>query len=37
VPRADLGRLGCALLPKPATSSQLGEAVARGLSSNVEG
>jgi signal transduction histidine kinase/CheY-like chemotaxis protein len=37
VPRADLGRLGCALLPKPATSSQLDEAVARGLSSNVEG
>jgi CheY-like chemotaxis protein len=37
LPRADLGRLGCALLPKPATSSQLDEAVARGLRTNVEG
>jgi CheY-like chemotaxis protein len=37
VPRKDLGRLGCALLPKPATSSQLDEAVARGLRTDVEG
>jgi CheY-like chemotaxis protein len=37
VPPEDLGRLGCALLPKPATSSQLDEAVARGLRTNVEG
>jgi CheY-like chemotaxis protein len=37
VPPEDLERLGCALLPKPATSSQLDEAVARGLRTNVEG
>jgi CheY-like chemotaxis protein len=35
VGREDLDRLGCALLPKPATSSQLDEAVARGLRTTV--